>query len=1046
MPQKYAMKRSHQSEQAFDQLFSILSSKQNVNLAQAAEAQKCYTYLLKNEPDKIGLLTKVYAQSKKLSVCSLTKNKDIVNKLIFKLNDLSHELLNQIDIKSLAKPLTSSIHSSEYSLDDDETDLDFLYFSNIKEATILLSKLTKIQTKKTLAFSFGNLWQYFPSNKKELSSIYIAGNTSNKKYTISDPNGIDESQVLFGLNNPANNFSTTDRKNPAGGNTNYSFTTFGAQQMNQQYSNQKQQNSNLSGYNNSDLIDNEAEMSMNRYGLSENATLRMKGRILLSLMNKQIPNIIKAFLRWRVRSNRQILYNVLVNFIIKSKINKNIALWRFKWISDPLINKQLNMARILEQQHKLESLFTKKGVQERSRASFFSIKSKSDLVKNSLYQKSLNNLSDLQNQKLLTNYFRLNEDMDNYFKNTLEKFLVFIINNLKKKVQICYEKLSVNSQFELLQWSHFSNGHIQGEKVQIRLKLLRKIVHKAFSVKFDCFYRLVDFYINDQRDEDYVENSLKILKYLQEKLCFRLIYKIDLIKQIAYEKLCRINKESRQARLSKFKFICQTISTKETCIKYQVYNKLKQRKQIGDGVKIAHVDYLIRNFLGKIVKNNVYKMEMAYNKLLKWHKKKQFVIHEKLRFIIRCQYHKDFNNRTIAYFVLKQRRNLLIGVDIGRDLCALNHIFPKKTKKSILLMIINQNSKLTGKAFSKQRQWNFGLKLNCLNKLWITKNLVDRITVLNKFQNYKQKLFLFTKLWMYEFEQKIYKRSNSLTNALNISSKFIILYILKSCFQVLKTNQPINPWLPKTIKILTQYSPIEYQIAFWRLKNLKFIKRVGQNTHNILKIKKSVEIINQLFQMEKARVFWKFDRCRDSSTIGTSSFQFQVITPCNRSVEKIDEKSRSKDSKELPNKILKKNAKFINISKDKFHFGTKSKTSNRSPGGYVRQSPNTSPGGYVRQSPNTSPSGYVRQSHTLGTQNTSRNRSGTAENNTSRSGGRGAYTTEKGANNTTAYSNNKNVSPLNKSSATNLNRSNVSGLSKKVKSNKYLTYLENINR
>lgn len=89
----------------------------------------------------------------------------------------------------------------------------------------------------------------------------------------------------------------------------------------------------VSAFSNEDLkVDAELESIF----FKKKATLRLKGRILLALMNKSKPNMRVTFLRWKIRSDKKLFGQILTKLIIKSKLSKEVAFWRFKWIAAPL--------------------------------------------------------------------------------------------------------------------------------------------------------------------------------------------------------------------------------------------------------------------------------------------------------------------------------------------------------------------------------------------------------------------------------------------------------------------------------------------------------------------------------------------------------------------------------------------------------------------------------------------------------------------------------------------------------------------------------------
>ena len=82
--------------------------------------------------------------------------------------------------------------------------------------------------------------------------------------------------------------------------------------------------------------------------MKRQATLRLKGRLLLALSKNIAPDTRTAYVRWWVRTHRKYSKKCITNFALKSKVSVQVAFWRFKKIAAPFKKKRKDYARFME--------------------------------------------------------------------------------------------------------------------------------------------------------------------------------------------------------------------------------------------------------------------------------------------------------------------------------------------------------------------------------------------------------------------------------------------------------------------------------------------------------------------------------------------------------------------------------------------------------------------------------------------------------------------------------------------------------------------------
>lgn len=126
--------------------------------------------------------------------------------------------------------------------------------------------------------------------------------------------------------------------------------------------------------------------------------------------------------------------------------------------------------------------------------------------------------------------------------------------------------------------------------------------------------------------------------------------------------------------------------------------------------------------------------------------------------------------------------------------------------------------------------------------------------------------------------------------------------------------QPYNQWFRIMLKRLTEESPIDHQISFWRMKFMKPGKS-GLDSKKQIRLIKFVQIVDELMKKEKIRGFFQIEKYREGLSYYKTSHLWDSKTPGNDSFEKpprnepwrnepsIDSKSRGAKSQGLGKKV-----------------------------------------------------------------------------------------------------------------------------------------------
>jgi hypothetical protein len=140
------------------------------------------------------------------------------------------------------------------------------------------------------------------------------------------------------------------------------------------------------------------------------------------------------------------------------------------------------------------------------------------------------------------------------------------------------------------------------------------------------------------------------------------------------------------------------------------------------------------------------------------------------------------------------------------------------------------------------------------------KNVLDIFTlVLKRYLHFTYKI-VFDKI-----KQKVemYKYLNKVLATQKIM-RFKRLFIEYRTFVAFKTwydrTKNYNPWFKRSVAIIAKNSKINYQIAFWRLKDAVKVEGSNLTASKVVKCKKIINFVKKLYEMNIAKAFWMIER------------------------------------------------------------------------------------------------------------------------------------------------------------------------------------------
>ena len=150
------------------------------------------------------------------------------------------------------------------------------------------------------------------------------------------------------------------------------------------------------------------------------------------------------------------------------------------------------------------------------------------------------------------------------------------------------------------------------------------------------------------------------------------------------------------------------------------------------------------------------------------------------------------------------------------------------------------------------------------NKVRLLREKLERLIMFKKINAYEaiKKKYLYNK---FEKSIKGLMKLITLVEAKQMDNKE---YFMKT---FIDTFTDKNPWFKKTIHILAILSKPNDQIAFWRMRYAKNLRKEGLSAEQTLKLKKVFYIVNREIQKNLSHSFWKINAFADKSLSQTQT-------------------------------------------------------------------------------------------------------------------------------------------------------------------------------
>ncbi len=75
-----------------------------------------------------------------------------------------------------------------------------------------------------------------------------------------------------------------------------------------------------------------------------------------------------------------------------------------------------------------------------------------------------------------------------------------------------------------------------------------------------------------------------------------------------------------------------------------------------------------------------------------------------------------------------------------------------------------------------------------------------------------------------------------------------------------------NPWFNRSIAMIAKNSKINYQIAFWRLKDAITVQGSNLTASRVVKCRKILNFVKKMYDMTIAKAFWMIERSGRNDT------------------------------------------------------------------------------------------------------------------------------------------------------------------------------------
>jgi len=341
----------------------------------------------------------------------------------------------------------------------------------------------------------------------------------------------------------------------------------------------------------------EKDTEMMRAQLKRNATLKIKGRLLLALAKNITPDTRTAYVRWWVRTHRKYSKKCITNFALKSKVSVQVAFWRFKKIAAPFKKKRKHYVLFMEKIINLVEIMEHRQKARLHRSAFYKIRLRQEMKQIMDDIGSLANLSNVMDTRQAANFNEVKTD-----SNLLSKQDIFqrMIKGVMGKYLDCFQKLKGHRLASML-----------GEKLSHELlqRLLERLIQGAEGKL--------------QGTKHLYYNKMKANKRLFDRkkaICRRVLDANFRSMSAGWNNLIQMYREHMQQVREKVKYIVKCMRDKDAQFVFQAWKGMVERKRMMEGVGMGKAEQNKLKLLRRLMDKGYDLQVQAWNALSEWKK------------------------------------------------------------------------------------------------------------------------------------------------------------------------------------------------------------------------------------------------------------------------------------------------------------------------------------------------------------------------------------------------------------------------------------------
>ena len=304
-----------------------------------------------------------------------------------------------------------------------------------------------------------------------------------------------------------------------------------------------------------------------RAQLKRNATLRLKGRLLLALSKNIAPDTRTAMVRWWVRTHKKYAKKCMTVFAVKSKVSVQVAFWRFKRMAAPFKKKRKHYEGFMQKVMSLMEIMEHRQKARLHRTAFYRIKLRGEIQRIVKDLSSLQNLGGIIESNTVANYTSLKSDTNLLANKDIFKRM---ISGVMGKYLDCLQKLRAN-RLQSLMSEKLSNQTLQ--------RLIERLVSAA------------EGNLKGLTSQGYILlRKNKILFDKKKAICRRVIDVNFRLQSSGWNKLMDLTKEHLRRVKDKVRFIVKALQNQEARFLWAAYKGLVERKRMLEGVGVGDSD------------------------------------------------------------------------------------------------------------------------------------------------------------------------------------------------------------------------------------------------------------------------------------------------------------------------------------------------------------------------------------------------------------------------------------------------------------------------